>query len=82
MEQPPDLPVDGPLAVREEGDDFFVVREEDPEDWLARFEKSPDFPARAWAENMVSVYNRRLRESAAGPPTPVDRQLGSHHPGA
>jgi hypothetical protein len=58
---PPGLQVDGPLAVREEEDGFLVVCEEDPEDWLARFEKSPDFPARAWAENMVNVYNRRLK---------------------
>ena len=58
----------GRLAVREEAA-FLVVRAADPEDWLVGFEKSPDFPAREWAENMVSVYNRRLGRSAA-PPTP------------
>ncbi len=60
--------VDGKLAVREEEAAFFVVRTEDPDDWLVRFEKSPDFPAREWAENMVSVYNRRLSRRSAVPP--------------
>ena len=55
-----DLQVTGALAVREEEAAFLVVRAEDPDDWLVRFEKSPDFPAREWAENMVRVYNRRL----------------------
>lgn len=48
------------LAVREEAGAFLVVRVDDPEDWLARFEKVGDFPAREWAENMTRVYNRRL----------------------
>ena len=54
------LQVEGRLAVREEVAAFLVVREEDPDDWLARFEKDGDFPAREWAENMAHVYNRRL----------------------
>jgi hypothetical protein len=62
-----DLQITGALAVREEGAAFLVVRAEDPDDWLVRFEKSPDFPAREWAENMVSVYNRRLSRRPAGP---------------
>lgn len=78
---PPGFQVDGPLAVREEEDGFLVVREDAPEDWLVRFEKSPDFPARAWAENMVNVYNRRLNESAAaGTPMPTDQHASSYHP--
>jgi hypothetical protein len=60
--------VEGRLAVREEEAAFLVVREEDPEDWLARFEKADGFPAREWAENMVSVYNRRLALRSAGLP--------------
>jgi hypothetical protein len=59
--------VAGTLAVREEGDAFLVVRKEDPKDWLARFDKGGGFPARAWAENMVEVYNRRLAGPADGP---------------
>ncbi len=62
------MKVVGRLAVREEAAAYLVVRADDPEDWLVRFEKSPDFPAREWAENMVSVYNRRLGRSAAPPP--------------
>lgn len=57
--------VEGPLAVREEEGAFLVVREADPDDWLARFEKGDGFPARAWAENMAAAYNRRLAGSSA-----------------
>jgi len=57
--------VEGPLAVREEEGAFLVVREEAPDDWLARFEKGDGFPARAWAENMAATYNRRLAGSSA-----------------
>ena len=74
------LQVDGELAVREEEAAFLVVRVDDPGDWLVRFEKSPDFPAREWAENMVSVYNRRLSQRSAGPPTPPGARLTSYHP--
>ena len=75
-----DAQIDGRLAVREEEAAFFVVRAEDPEDWLVRFEKSPDFPAREWAENMVRVYNRRLSRRLAGPPTPPGTRPDSYHP--
>ena len=71
--------LDGKLAVREEEAAFFVVRSEDPDDWLVRFEKGRDFPAREWAENMVSVYNRRLAERRAGPPTTPGARPGSYH---
>jgi hypothetical protein len=72
--------VGGRLAVREEEAAFLVVREGDPEDWLARFEKTEGFPARAWAENMVRVYNRRLVLRSSKPPTPPGTSLASHHP--
>ena len=71
----------GELAAVEREEAFLVVRAADPEDWLVRFEKSPDFPAREWAENMVSVYNRRLSGRRAGPPTPPGTRPGSYHPG-
>jgi hypothetical protein len=76
----PDPPVAGRLAVREEESAFLVVRAEDPEDWLVRFEKIPDLPAREWAENMVRVYNRRLSRRHAGPPTPPGTRPDSYHP--
>ena len=76
-----DLQLTGALAVREEEAAFLVVRAEDPDDWLVRFEKSPSFPAREWAENMVSVYNRRLSRRHADPPTPPGTRPGSYHPG-
>ncbi len=72
--------LDGRLAVHEEEEAFLVVRAEDPDDWLVRFEKSPDFPAREWAENMVRVYNRRLERRLAGPPTPPGTRPASYHP--
>lgn len=75
-----DLQVVGKLAVVEEAAAFFVVRADDPDDWLVRFEKAPDFPAREWAENMVHVYNRRLSQQSAGPPTPPGTRPGSYHP--
>jgi hypothetical protein len=72
--------VEGRLAVREQEAAFLVVRAEDPDDWLVRFEKSGDFPAREWAENMVRVYNRRLSQRSAGPPTPPETRPASYHP--
>jgi hypothetical protein len=75
-----DLQVVGKLAVVEEEAAFYVVRADDPDDWLVRFEKAPDFPAREWAENMVHVYNRRLSQQSAGPPTPPGTRPGSYHP--
>jgi len=72
--------VDGRLAIREEEAEFLVVRAGDPEDWLVRFEKSDDFPAREWAENMVRVYNRRISQRSAGPPTPPGTRPASYHP--
>ncbi len=81
MENPHRL-VDGRLAVREEEAAFLVVRAEDPDDWLVCFEKSQDFPAREWAENMVQVYNRRLSQRVARPPTPPGQLPASYHPEA
>ena len=78
--EPHDPQVEGRLAVREEGGAFFVVREEDPKDWLARFEKDGDFPAREWAENMANVYNRRLTRRPTKPPTPPGTRPASYHP--
>jgi hypothetical protein len=75
-----DLQVAGKLAVVEEDAAFLVIRAEDPEDWLVRFEKAPGFPAREWAENMVRVYNRRLAHRSAGPPTPPGARPSSYHP--
>jgi hypothetical protein len=72
--------VAGGLAVREEEAAFLVVRADEPGDWLVRFEKSPDFPAREWAENMVSVYNRRLSGRRGAPPAPPGTRPSSYHP--
>ena len=72
--------VEGRLAVREEESAFLVVRADDLDDWLVRFEKGGDFPAREWAENMVSDYNRRLARPAAGPPSPPGTTPASYHP--
>ncbi len=74
------LQVDGELAVREEDTALLVVRADDPGDWLVRFEKSPDFPAREWAVNMVRVYNQRLSRRSANPPTPAGTRPASYHP--
>ena len=60
------LPNLGPLAVSEDAERCLVVDADDEEDWVARFDKSDEFPAREWAENMVNAYNRRLRSPGAG----------------
>jgi len=72
--------LEGRLIVVEEEAAFLVARAADPDDWLARFEKSPDFAAREWAENMAHVYNRRLSQPSAGPPTPPGVQPASYEP--
>ena len=76
-ERPPSPQLEGRLAVREEAGAFLVVREKDPEDWLARFEKVDGFAAREWAQNMVRVYNRRLALRPSGPPKP-DQKPGQN----
>ena len=60
------LPLLGPLAVSEDAESCLVVDAADEEDWVVRFDKGDEFPAREWADNMVGVYNRRLRSPGAG----------------
>ncbi len=62
----------GRLIVIEAPDAYVVVREEDPEDWLCRFARTPGFPAREWAENMAGIYNRRLAEAEQGSQHAID----------
>ena len=57
-----------------------MVRAEDPDDWLARFEKGEGFPAREWAENMARVFNRRLERGSPAPPTPPGTPRENYHP--
>ena len=58
-------PVAGRLAVVEEGDRVLVVLEDDPSDWVCAFAKTPDFPARRWAQDMARTYNARLDVNSA-----------------
>jgi len=46
------------LVVVGKGEAFWVVWEDDPDDWLVIFSKREGFPAREWAERMVDLYNR------------------------
>jgi hypothetical protein len=46
-----------PLLLWEGPDAFFVGWESQGDGWIARFEKRQGFPARAWAERMVELYN-------------------------
>ena len=64
------LPILGSLAVSEDAERCLVVDADDDEDWVARFDKSDEFPAREWAENMVDTYNQRLRSPGAGTAAP------------
>lgn len=64
-------PIDGELSVIARDDAYLVVVEEDPDDWLVRFENADGFDARGWAENMARVYNgRRAR-------TPLEARFGA-----
>jgi hypothetical protein len=58
-------PVDGELEVLESDEACVVVVDGEPDDWLVRFEKTDDFAAREWADNMARVYNRRRGRSSA-----------------
>ena len=60
------LPLLGPLAVNEDAERCLVTDAEDEEDWVVRFDKGDEFPAREWADNMVNVYNRRLESPRVG----------------
>jgi hypothetical protein len=75
-----DLRASGRLSICEEEAAFLVVWEENPDDWLACFEKDGDFPAREWAENMADVYNRRLARRSTRPPSPPGARPASYHP--
>lgn len=46
------------LVIVEQERKIIVAWADDPEDWVASFEKQPGFPARQWAERMVELYNR------------------------
>ena len=58
------LPRPGPLAVDEDAEHCLVTDADDEEDWIVRFDKDGEFPAREWADNMVDVYNARLDSKA------------------
>lgn len=68
------------LAVVETAGGYLVVRAGDPKDWLVRFDEGDGFPARAWAENMVRIYNARHvgRRVDTFPP---GARPASYHPG-
>lgn len=67
------------LVVVEDDEEVRVVWADDPEDWLVRFDKNGDFPAREWAENMIRVYHRRLSGCSGAPPTPPGHRPTSYH---
>lgn len=48
------------LTVIETETALFVASATDPTDWVACFQKNLEFPARAWAEQMAYLHNRRL----------------------
>lgn len=56
----PDLPLSQRLTAHELPDAWYVVVEDDVDDWVVRFEKTLSFDADSWAVNMVQVYNSRL----------------------
>ncbi len=57
------------LVVIETDSAFLVAPASDPDGWIARFDKSATFPARAWAERMAALYNLRQGQPADDPPS-------------
>ncbi len=45
------------LTIVDTGSAFFVAPADDPDDWVVSFQQRADFPAREWAERMISLYN-------------------------
>lgn len=45
------------LVVIEREDAIIVAWADAPQDWVASFRKAEGFPAREWAERMVSLFN-------------------------
>jgi hypothetical protein len=64
------------LEIVESDDAYLVTEADDPSDWLVSFEKADRFPARAWAENMVSIFNLGGR-----PVTAPGQRPSTYHPG-
>lgn len=62
------------LIVIETETAFVVAWAQAPEDWVASFDKSGRFPARDWAERMVTLYALQAPDRVAPAFT------GSHHP--
>jgi squalene cyclase len=52
-------------VVIEEASRVLVAWEKDPDDWLCEFAKTPEFPARRWADDMARIYNARVALSSA-----------------
>ena len=46
------------LIIVEQDSVIIVAWADDPEDWIVRFDKHPDFPALQWAKRMVGLFNR------------------------
>lgn len=66
----------GPLTIIDQGQVILVAPVADPEDWIACFERRPDFPALEWALRMIDLYNaaplgERALPAEAGAPLPV-----------
>ena len=51
------------LTIIETETAIFVTYTTNPNDWVARFEKTATFPARTWAERMVARYDERHMET-------------------
>ena len=51
------------LTIVETETAVFVAYATNPNDWVARFEKTTTFPARTWAERMVARYDERHLET-------------------
>lgn len=52
--------MDGKLNLIENENAVWVVWADDPDNWIVCFQKTEQFPARAWAERMLTINNMNL----------------------
>jgi hypothetical protein len=52
--------MDGKLNLIENENAVWVFWADDPDDWIVCFQKTAQFPARAWAERMLALDNLDL----------------------
>ena len=53
------------LTICESAEWVRVVFNEDVDDWIAEYRKTDNFPARQWAERIVTLYEQRQHDASS-----------------